>query len=148
MPSGLQKGALLVARLFPLDASCLPPNQESRVIAACTLSLHPDTKQKYPSLPPPSSSTYLANMAVDVKFRRRGVAKRLLEAAADYTQRVRGRGTQIYLHVRQVDQGTIELYKGFGFREVARDEPGLFKKTSTLRILMRLDLEASSIIEE
>jgi ribosomal protein S18 acetylase RimI-like enzyme len=139
LPNGLDKGVMLVAKLYPLDSTCLPPNQSSRIIAAVTLSFHPDTMQKCSSLPPPSSSTYLANMAVDIKFRRQGVARSLLQSAVEFTQRVKGETRDIFLHVKQGDEGTISLYEGFGFREVAREEGGLFKKASALRILMKLD---------
>jgi ribosomal protein S18 acetylase RimI-like enzyme len=113
------KGLVLAARLEPTDPSLLPPNQTTRLVGTVTLSFHPDTRQEFPTLPPPTSSAYLSNMAVEQKLRRQGIAKAMLEAC-DAAARSAGH-SEMFLHVRQVDTGAQELYKGAGYEEVSRD---------------------------
>ncbi|GAX73578.1 hypothetical protein CEUSTIGMA_g1029.t1 [Chlamydomonas eustigma] len=129
------KGLLLVAKLFPEDASLLPPNQISRIIGLVALSFHPDTMQPSTTLPTPPDSAYLSNMAVDAKFRRQGVASNLLRAADIAC--ARADRTTVHLHVNQVDEGTFNLYSSSGYKEIQRD--GGFVKLRGLKpkILMK-----------
>jgi ribosomal protein S18 acetylase RimI-like enzyme len=60
-------------------------------------------------------------MAVDPKFRRQGVARRMLAAcdAALSSPAAPGPGrSEIWLHVRDGDEAARGLYAGFGYEEV------------------------------
>ena len=58
----------------------------------------------------------ILNLAVDPVERRRGVARKLLEAE------LRRAKTQWYLEVRASNSSAINLYKSTGFREAGRRE--------------------------
>lgn len=63
--------------------------------------------------------TYLiANVAVDAKFRKRGIARALTEAALQHAHK--RRVPEVWLHVRVENQAAIRLYTSLGFREQAR----------------------------
>ncbi|KAJ9506305.1 hypothetical protein QJQ45_019772 [Haematococcus lacustris] len=119
MLSSLPKAVTYLARLYPSDPALLPPNQDSRPVGTVTLSLHPDTLQQTPTLPPPPDTAYLSNMAVDTKFRRCGIARALL-CVSDQAAAIGGH-RQIYLHVRQGDEAALRLYSMSAYQEVARD---------------------------
>ncbi len=106
-------GVLLVARLFPDDQDA-----RTRVIATASLSLTADTRERFSTLQPPDSQALLANIAVDPKFRRQGVASRLLAACEALTKDV---GLQeLYLHVRLADDAARALYAVQGYTQVCQ----------------------------
>lgn len=126
-----ERGVTLAARLVPADPSLLPKNQSSRLVGTVGLAFDleeastRDGLERLASLP--SGSCYLSNMAVDPKLRRRGVAREMLRAcdAAAAAARAPGGGeiTEVWLHVREVDDAARPLYEGFGYEEVERDKP-------------------------
>ena len=60
---------------------------------------------------------YIDGLATDARFRRRGVARALIEAAAD---RARERGlTSLALDTTQRNSGARALYEAAGFQAVA-----------------------------
>jgi ribosomal protein S18 acetylase RimI-like enzyme len=55
----------------------------------------------------------MANVAVDVEHRRRGIARRLVEASLEHAE---DRGaSEVLLQVRQDNPGALALYRGLGF---------------------------------
>jgi ribosomal protein S18 acetylase RimI-like enzyme len=102
------------------DASLLPPGQTSRLVATAGLSFTRDTREDFPTLQPPDSDAYLANIAVDVRQRRRGHARRMLAAVEALT--VQKGFSRLYLHVRLNDQAAQQLYASGGYQEVERDQ--------------------------
>jgi ribosomal protein S18 acetylase RimI-like enzyme len=116
------RGALLVARLRPADPSAtswLRPDQSSRLVATASISLHPDTRESFLSLKPPEEDAYLANIAVDPSFRRKGIARAMLHACEQVAV---ARGFQrLYLHVRLGDDAARALYETSGYAEVLAD---------------------------
>jgi hypothetical protein len=63
-------GVLLIARLFPVDPSVLPPGQQSRLVGTTALTFGAALREDFPTLQPPDDAAYLSNMAVDPKLRR------------------------------------------------------------------------------
>lgn len=116
------KGMLLVARFIPRDpaaASWLRPGQTSRLVATAALSFHPDCRDTFLSLSPPDSEAYLANIAVDPLFRRKGFARSILAACENLAQ---DRGFErLYLHVRLGDEAARTLYESSGYQEIDAD---------------------------
>jgi hypothetical protein len=55
---------------YPADPSLLPPGKDSRLVGTVSLSFPADSREAFDSLAPPQDLPYLANMAVDPKFRR------------------------------------------------------------------------------
>lgn len=117
------KGVFLVGRLHPDNPataeSWLPPGQTSRLVATASISFHPDSRDTFQTLQPPDADAYLCNIAVDPKFRRRGLARRML-AACEAMAADRGFG-RFYLHVRLGDDAARALYETSGYREVDTD---------------------------
>lgn len=60
----------------------------------------------------------IANVGVHPNYRRRGIARSLTLQAIEHARR-RG-GPAVWLHVRQDNQGAIQLYESLGFVERAR----------------------------
>lgn len=123
------RGVFLVGRLHPSSSpspassspppSWLPPKQESRLLATASISFDPISRDTFQTLRPPDHEAYLCNIAVDPKFRRRGIARKMLVACEELTKS-RGFRT-LYLHVRMGDEGARALYESSGFVEVDSD---------------------------
>lgn len=138
------KGIFLVGRLHPLLAATnstdtstapeeqnalpawLPEGQVSRLIATASISFHPDSRETFQSLQPPDSDAYLCNIAVDPKFRRRGIARKML-AACEALAAKQGY-KRFYLHVRLGDTAARSLYETSGY-VVVEEESFLVKLT-------------------
>ena len=60
----------------------------------------------------------IANIAVHPEYRRRGIARVLTRRALNYGWA--RKTSALWLHVRDDNQGAIELYQGLGFHEIAR----------------------------
>jgi ribosomal-protein-alanine N-acetyltransferase len=72
-----------------------------------------------------ADESHLANIAVDPKFRRKSVAKRLLD---NILQVVTSRKCQyIFLEVRPSNSGAIAFYERFGFSTLYR-RPAYYRK--------------------
>lgn len=119
------KGVFLVARLFPKGQTSgaadewLPPGQSSRLVATASISFDPVSRESFQTLQPPDEDAYLCNIAVDPKFRRRGIARQMLAACESLAA---SRGFQrFYLHVRLGDEAAQTLYETSGYRNVASD---------------------------
>lgn len=80
---------------------------------------------------------YLGRLAVDPALRRRGLARRLMQAGEDF---VRGRGLRVVeIQVRIVLAGNIALFRSLGYRETAREShPGYAQPTT---LVMQKSLE-------
>lgn len=52
------------------DPALLPPGKDSRLVGTVSLSFDASSREAFASLAPPEDEAYLANMAVDPKFRR------------------------------------------------------------------------------
>ena len=60
----------------------------------------------------------IANIAIARDYRRRGIARRILEWIVD--QAVRGNSKYITLDVRESNSAALELYQRYGFEEICR----------------------------
>ena len=81
--------------------------------------MHNDSRDTFQTLQPPEDDAYLCNIAVDPKFRRQGMARKML-AACEALAAARGFG-KFYLHVRLGDDAARALYVSSGYREVDTD---------------------------
>ncbi|GIL87045.1 hypothetical protein Vretimale_14180 [Volvox reticuliferus] len=141
-------GYFLVARLFPDDPqqTPLPPGQGSRIVGTASISLSASSPfvRRLPSVNlPPSDAAYISNMAVDPRFRRRGVARALLAACEDVARS--GARADVWLHVLEADEAARALYGGAGFVAAAKDSwlDTLKRGGGRPRILMRRELQLS-----
>jgi GNAT superfamily N-acetyltransferase len=108
-----QNSSLLNAAISSTLNNDLPPGgyvweEENRIVG--NLSLIPILafgKRHY----------LIANVAVDPKYRRRGIASQLTEAALEQTST--SKAEEIWLQVDHNNQAAIELYRGMGFRDRA-----------------------------
>ncbi len=80
-------------------------------------------------------AVYLSNMAVDVRLRRQGHARRML-ATAEALSAARGFAA-IYLHARLTDEAAQELYLSSGYEVVDQDSFLVKLRGITPRALMR-----------
>src|SRR3990172_3213470 len=97
-----------------VDSSSLPLSgyvwEESRSIVG-NISIIPFRKK--------GRKIYLiANVAVHPEYRRRKIASHLTEIAIEHVNN--RNAAEIWLQVREDNQGAIDLYKSFGFQEIAR----------------------------
>ncbi|MEO8597549.1 MAG: ribosomal protein S18-alanine N-acetyltransferase [Candidatus Solibacter sp.] len=72
----------------------------------------------------------ILNLAVVPEWRRKGVAKRLMEAA------LRGFQGDTFLEVRESNRAALALYKLLGFQEVSR-RPGYYAEPPETGIVMK-----------
>lgn len=76
----------------------------------------------------------ILNVGVDPRSRRQGIGRALVAAGLE---RVRALGAaQVYLEVRESNGAARELYRGFGFEEVAR-RPKYYRRPVEDAILLR-----------
>ena len=68
---------------------------------------------------PPPKCAYLCNMAVHPEHRRRGIARLLLQSAEDLA--AIAQESEMYLHLRLIDQPAAQLYRRSGFMQRAQD---------------------------
>ena len=61
---------------------------------------------------------YLANVAVFPQYRRRGVARALMESLVGFARQYDERF--VTLEVRPSNEGAVALYAGLGFRQAGR----------------------------
>eukprot|EP00899_Mesostigma_viride_P024593 jgi/Mesvir1/5318/Mv15410-RA.1 len=95
------------------------------------------------TLAPPPGTVYLCNMAVDPRFRRKGLGKSLLEAAERAAVEVFG-CSEIYLHSRVVDKPARGLYEGANYKVIGVDNAlGSFFLGKQRRLLMRKNLRGA-----
>ena len=71
------------------------------------------------------------NVAVDGAWRRRGVARAMIEKGLE------GRFEEVYLEVRESNQGARGLYQSMGFREVGV-RPNYYERPQEAGIVMKL----------
>jgi ribosomal-protein-alanine N-acetyltransferase len=80
----------------------------------------------------------LGNIAVAPGWRRRGVARRLLEQVIDAMRELRVR--ELFLEVRLSNTGAQSLYRQYGFREVGR-RPAYYASPTEDALIMRKVME-------
>ena len=131
------RGVFLVGRLHPLNPDSttttttittttstsspdwLLPGQSSRLVATASISFDPISRETFQALQPPDDEAYCCNIAVDPKFRRRGIARSMLGACEALAA---SRGFhRFYLHVRLGDEAARALYETSGYTEVDAD---------------------------
>eukprot|EP00252_Welwitschia_mirabilis_P007299 TRINITY_DN18549_c0_g1_i2.p1 TRINITY_DN18549_c0_g1~~TRINITY_DN18549_c0_g1_i2.p1 ORF type:complete len:322 (+),score=53.08 TRINITY_DN18549_c0_g1_i2:296-1261(+) len=97
------------------------PNQGDWVLVG-TVELSFNAKGSSPLMPtpiPPKDAPYLCNMAVDKKFRRRGIGKHLLMASEKLVQEMGS--NEMYLHCRIIDLVPFGMYTKAGYNVVQTD---------------------------
>ena len=75
--------------------------------------------------------TEILNLAVQARFRRRGVAVALLRSV------IRARPGEIFLEVRESNQGARRLYQSLGFEETGT-RPEYYEEPPEAAIVMRI----------
>lgn len=132
-------GVMLVARLCPKDASEMQVGKTSLVVGLAAMSFNSATREQMPTLQPPDHAAYLSNIAVEPRFRRKGIASTLLKVCEQVTSDAQlGR---LYLHVRGPDAGAQAFYKGAGYLTAGSDSAlcGVWHRM-TPRVLMYKEL--------
>ncbi len=119
-------GSAHIAQVADLEARCFSDPWSKKSIASelenplslWLVALEGETVAGYigsQSVPPEAD---VMNVAVDPQYRRRGVAKRLLEAL---TEGLKARGiTSLALEVRASNVPAVSLYEKLGFAQVGR----------------------------
>jgi GNAT superfamily N-acetyltransferase len=87
---------------------------------------------------PTSGRIYLvANVAVDLKYRRLGIARQLTSQAIEHARQ--NSAQAVWLHVRAENQAAITLYRSLGFIERSRRTTWIFERENVP--LSELDIE-------
>ena len=107
-----------------LSRDCLVAELESGFIAGYLVS-----QEICPPLPGTPPEREILNLAVDIPYRRKGIAARLLEAEL-------ARGGIHFLEVRESNNAAQMLYRKFGFREIAR-RPEYYRAPVEAAMVMR-----------
>ncbi|KAL0020511.1 hypothetical protein WJX79_005558 [Trebouxia sp. C0005] len=112
-------GVMLVARLTPTDLSEIQLGKTSLVVGLAALSFNSATREQMPTLQPPDKAAYLSNIAVEPRYRRKGIASALLKVCEQVTQDALL--NRLYLHARVADVGAQTFYRNAGYLEEGRD---------------------------
>lgn len=99
----------LVAERAPLPLSGYVWVEDERLVGNLTLIPYNSLGKRY---------YLIANVAVHPDYRRRGIANSLTSAAVQHAKRKSAQ--TLWLHVREENQGAIDLYQSVGFNERAR----------------------------
>ena len=62
---------------------------------------------------------YIANLAVDPKFRRRGVGHKIMTEAHKWAAVIKGSASEIWLEVNESNRAAVELYKCMGYKVIS-----------------------------
>lgn len=84
----------------------------------------------------------LSNIGVDTRFRRQGVASKLMQCIFQEVER--GEFRRIHLEVRRSNRGAIAFYRKFGFRKIGIRSL-YYSDTGEDALLMVCDLDNTSI---
>lgn len=79
----------------------------------------------------------IADIAVDVAARRRGIGRALLDRVM--ADAARGGVRALYLEVRESNSAALALYHGAGFRQMGR-RPGYYRQPAEDALVLRRDL--------
>jgi ribosomal-protein-alanine N-acetyltransferase len=135
-------GAALVSTAFmPVPTESLRGfvyEEQGQIVGNVTLTLDDSRERRW----------MISNVAVAEKYRRRGIARQLMEAAIDETRS--RNGAWIILNVRPWNVGAIELYAALGFETVDTETQyvrtrarGLMQPALPLRKLRNNELRAA-----
>jgi ribosomal protein S18 acetylase RimI-like enzyme len=108
-----------------------------QVVGFCDVDARPC--KTYPPLPRP----YLSDLAVDPKYRRRGIAKSLVQRGESFLQKVPRE--ELFIRVEETNQAAISMYTGLGYETVGIDTE---KDKSIFRLWKKLDSDDDDKDEE
>jgi ribosomal protein S18 acetylase RimI-like enzyme len=109
-----------------------------KVVGFCDVDARPC--KTHPPLPRP----YLSDLAVDPKYRRRGIAKSLVQRGESFLQKVPRE--ELFIRVEETNQAAISMYTGLGYETVGIDRE---KDKSIFRLWKKLDSdEEAATVQE
>lgn len=127
------------------DSALLPPGRAFRVVGTATVTLQDDEApqgfggQLLPAGEPlPAGTAQLANMAVEQKVRRMGVARLLLAAAEQHALASGVPAMSLKVHANNM--AARQLYSSCGYGEASA------QKRLTLQSIMRLGRQAELLV--
>ena len=143
-PDGCVSAVALRAAVPCADTALLPPGRAFRVVGTATVTLQDDAPQGFgeqllpASEPLPAGTAQLANMAVEQRLRRMGVARLLLAAAEQHALAAGVPAMSLKVHAKNA--AARQLYASCGFREAS------VQKRLTLQSIMRLGRQAELLV--
>jgi ribosomal protein S18 acetylase RimI-like enzyme len=94
-------------------------DNHEKVVGFCDVDARPTGTGTHPPLPRP----YLSDLAVDPEYRRRGIAKSLVQRGESFLQEIAvPPGEELFIRVEESNQAAISMYKGLGYETVGIDE--------------------------
>lgn len=102
------------------------------IVGTAEISFHEFSETRLGYSRPKDSILYITEVAVDAIYRRKGVAKLMMEAI-DNLANIREVET-IYLHVDVTNFGAVHLYERAGYRKLESDNPIFLEFTTKLNL--------------
>mmetsp|Transcript_8620 Transcript_8620/g.10056 ORF Transcript_8620/g.10056 Transcript_8620/m.10056 type:complete len:459 (+) Transcript_8620:39-1415(+) len=129
-----QRGANCIIATYSCDRKdvLLHAEGKSSVIGTAEISFHEFTETRLGYARPKNSILYITEVAVDATYRRKGIAKLMLQAI-DNVANSRELET-IYLHVDVTNFGAVHLYEKAGYRKLVSDNPIFYEFTRKLNL--------------
>lgn len=102
------------------------------IVGTAEISFHEFSETRLSYSRPMDSILYITEVAVDATYRRKGIAKLMMEAI-DTLANIREVET-IYLHVDVTNFGAVHLYERAGYRKLEPDNPIFLEFTTKLNL--------------
>ena len=102
------------------DTAALPPGRKHLIVGTAAVSVGEDCSNK--SIPQtPAGAAVIANMAVDQRHRKQGIARMLLRACELHALKMELDCISLIVHKKNTP--ARELYQSSGFREIPLAKP-------------------------
>jgi ribosomal protein S18 acetylase RimI-like enzyme len=108
-----------------------------KVVGFCDVDARPS--KTHPPLPRP----YLSDLAVQPEYRRRGIAKSLVQRGEYFLRTVPRE--ELFIRVEETNQAAISMYSGLGYETVGTEKE---KDTTIFRLWKKLDSDDKDKDEE
>jgi ribosomal protein S18 acetylase RimI-like enzyme len=123
-----RRGAVCIVATIPKNS----PKEQDSIVGTAEISFHEFYYTRLGKARLKDSILYVTEVAVNSKYRRKGVASLMMESI-DMVAKIRNVET-IYLHVDVTNVGALRLYEKAGFQRLSKYDPVFMEFTTKLNL--------------